>query len=321
MHAAKGLHLVASGHRHPTTELGTAELEASLPNLRPGWVAERLGMVTRRVAMPHERVADLGAAAVAEALDRAGWNPAQLDLVVCGASFLETLMPSRASAIAEQVHPGAVAFDVNAACSSFIYALSVAGSMLASEPGLTRAAVCVAERPTASADYSDTRSSVFFGDSAAAVLVQREPADRGWVVEELALLNDALGSVAVTVPLHGHFRHDNHEALRHVVLMGEKVVAEVLSGAGLTADDVAVFVGHQANSTVLHALGDRLGIPWERQWHNFEWAGNQGAAGVATAFSEGWHDRTSELRAGDRAVLVSVGSGYTAGAVLLRWLG
>jgi len=321
MHAARGLHLVASGHRHPDTVLGTDALEATLPNLRPGWTADRLGIETRRVALPHERVADLGAAALMDALERAGWESHQLDLVVCGASFLEALMPARASVIAEMVSPAALAFDVNAACSSFVYSLSVAASMLASEPTVNRAAVCVVERPTASADYSDAHSSVFFGDSAAAVLVQREAIERGWLVVGLALSNDAVGSGAVTVPFRGHFRHDNRDALRHVVNMGEKVVAEVLAENGLSIDDISAVIGHQANTTVLGALGERLGVPWERQWHNFEWAGNQGAAGVATAFSEGWCDRSGELRPGDFVVLVSVGSGYTAGAVLLRWLG
>lgn len=321
MRAANGLYLVASGHRHPDTELATAELESTLPNLRPGWVKDTLGMDTRRVAMPHESVAALGALAVGDALDRAGWQRADVDAVVCGASFLETLMPSRASVIAEHVNAAALAFDVNAACTSFIYALHVAASLLRSEPELERAAVCVVERPTANADYSDSHSSVFFGDSAAAVLVQDAPAERGWVVDGLALRNDAVGCGVVTVPLNGHFRHDNKEAFRHVVSMGGEVVDEVLASAGVTASDISVLVGHQSNNVVLTAVGERLGIPWERQWHNFEWAGNQGAAGVATAFSEGWYARQDELQPGDLAILVSVGSGYTAGAVLLRWLG
>lgn len=315
------LSLVASATRHPSAVLTTDDLEHVLPNVEPGWIAKRLGMHSRRVAAAHERVADLGSAALEEALARAGWSGADLDLIVCGASFLEDLMPARSSVIAEKVNPSAVAFDVNAACSSFLYALAVAGSMLRSDPSLRQAAVAVVERPSDSADYRDSHSSAFFGDAAAAVLLQLGEAGRGFVVESLVLKNDAIGSEDVRLPRHGHFKHDNREAFRHVLELGEQVVCDALAEAQLGVDDVRVMVGHQANEAVLSALGERLGLPWSRQWHNFEWAGNQGAAGVLTAFAEGWNATPSELHPGDHVVLNAVGSGYSAGAAVLRWIG
>tara|TARA_R110002049_G_scaffold53223_32_gene149078 strand:+ start:839 stop:1804 length:966 start_codon:yes stop_codon:yes gene_type:complete len=316
-----GFRIVAGGHGHPTTVLDTHQLEEVLPNLESGWVGERLGMKTRRVALPHERVADLGISATEQALARAGWRGDDLDLVVCGASFLEDLMPARASVIAQAVNPDAVAFDVNAACSSALYAIAVAHSMMSVDPSLKRAAVCVVERPTASADYRDSHSSVFFGDSAACLLVERSEAESGFGIEVISMLNDARHSEAVRVPRNGHFQHDNRSAFRHVMEMGEKVSRAALEGAGLSVDDIAHIVGHQANQSVLGSLGERLGVPWERQWHNFEWAGNQGAAGVLTAFCGAWYDNLDTLTTGDRVMLNTVGSGYTAAAVLLRWLG
>jgi 3-oxoacyl-[acyl-carrier-protein] synthase-3 len=316
-----GFRIVAGGQAHPTTVLDSRQLEATLPNLEPGWVGDRLGMKTRRVALPHERVVDFGIAATRQALERAGWEGDDLDLVVCGASFLEDLMPSRASVISQAVNPDAVAFDINAACSSALYALAVAHSMMSIDPALRRAAVCVVERPTASADYRDSRSSVFFGDSAACLLVERSDAGAGFDIEVIAMLNDARNAEAVRVPRNGHFHHDNRDAFRHVIEMGVQVTRAALEGAGIDVEDIAHFVGHQANQSVLSSLGDRLGVPWERQWHNFEWAGNQGAAGVLTAFCAGWYAHLSELSNGDYVMLNTVGSGYTGAAILLRWKG
>lgn len=315
------LHIVASGHRHPETVLGTDDLEWTLPNLEPGWVSERLGMRSRHVAAPHERMADHAIGALNDALGRADWDAEDLDLIVCGASFLEDLMPSRASVISEAVNPSALAFDLNAACSSALYALVVADALLQATPSVDRAAVCVVERPTMNADYRDSHSSVFFGDSAACILVERRAQDQSFAVDAMALLNDGVGSEAVRLPRYGQFRHDNREAFRHVMEMGEAVATTALDDVGIDIDGIDYFVGHQANQSVLSSLGERLGLPWERQWHNFSWAGNQGAAGVLTAFSDGWLSNEKTLQPGERVMLNTVGSGYSAGAVVLRWVG
>lgn len=321
MRGTGDLRLVASGHRHPTTVLHTEDLEKVLPNVEPGWIGTRLGMHSRRVALPHERMTDHGVDALRDALGRAAWTDTDVELVVCGTSFGEDLIPARASVIAEAVNPPAIAFDVNAACSSFVYALAVADGMLRPETPWRRAAVCVVERPTASADYRDSHSSAFFGDSAAAFLVERGGEGPGFVVESLSLMNDGNGSEAVRAPRSGHFHHDSKAAYHHVLSMGEKVVAEALDDAGVRLDQVHAFVGHQANEQVLRALGARVGLPWERQWHNFEWAGNQAAAGVATTLSDAWNDDDRALADGDLVVLGTVGSGYAAGAAVLRWRG
>ncbi|MCB1844349.1 MAG: hypothetical protein KDI09_15420 [Halioglobus sp.] len=314
-----GFRVVAGGHGHPDTVLETEQLEAVLPNLQRGWVGDRLGMKARRVALPHERVADLGISATQQALEHAGWQGSDLDLLVCGASFLEDLMPARASVIAQAVNPDAVAFDVNAACSSALYAVAVAHSLMSVDSSLRRAAACVVERPTASADYRNSHSSVFFGDSAACLLVERDATAPGFDIEAIAIQSDARETEAVRVPRNGHFHHDNQSAFNHVMKLGEQVTREVLDGAGLNVDDITYFVGHQANQSVLTSLGKRLDLPWERQWHNFEWAGNQGAAGVLTAFCNEWYKHIGALSNGDRVMLTTVGSGYNGAAVLLRY--
>ena len=99
------------------------------------------------------------------------------------------------------------------------------------------------------------------------------------------------------------------------------VVGNIPSVSSITAGDLRAFVGHQSNMRLLAALGERLGIEWDRQWHNVEWAGNQAGAGVATAFSRGWADHGAELTPGDHVLLAAVGGGYSGGAILLEWVG
>jgi 3-oxoacyl-[acyl-carrier-protein] synthase-3 len=311
--------LVAGGLAHPDTTLTNRELEESLPQLEPGWIAERLGIESRRVLTADEDLGELARRALDAALADAGWSRQSVDLVIGATSFVDDILPATASWIARDACPAAVAFDVNAACASGPFALSVASSMLHTTPRIGRAAVCAAERPTAWADYDDPESCVYWGDSAGCLLLQREQPSAGFRIVTVALLNDNTHPEKVRVPRLGTFAHDGRYSYEQVCILTEKAASRVLSDAGLSASDVVAFIGHQSNIRLLHAVGDRLGIPWARQWHNVEWAGNQGGAGVITAFIQGWKRHRNELRDGDHVLLAAVGGGYTSGAVLLRW--
>jgi 3-oxoacyl-[acyl-carrier-protein] synthase-3 len=197
--------------------------------------------------------------------------------------------------------------------------MSVASSLLQTTARIDRAAVCAAERPTGWADYEDPESCVYWGDSAGCVLLQRDRPAAGFRVLAVAMLNDNEHPEKVRVPRGGTFEHDGRYSYEQVCVLTEKAASRVLSDAGVSAADITAFVGHQSNVRLLRAVGDRLGIAWPRQWRNVEWAGNQGGAGVMTAFIEGWHDNRASLRHGDHVLLAAVGGGYTSGAVLLRW--
>jgi 3-oxoacyl-(acyl-carrier-protein) synthase III len=313
------IYVVAAGHAHPEGELTSDALADRVPGLERGWAQQRLGIDARRIAEPQDHIADFGATALRQALDRAAWRGHDLDVLICGTSFVDDLLPSTASLIAQSVAPSAIAFDVNAACASGPFAISVAEALLRTRSGLDRAAVCVAERPTAWADYGDRDSCVFWGDAAACVLLQHGNDLSGFRILGTALESDSEHADRVRVPRGGSFHHDGRYSRKQVLAMTESTCARVLDDAGVGPDDVRVFVGHQSNILLLQELSERLGIPWRRQWHNVEWAGNQGGAGVLSAFSSGLTGHDNGLQPGDLVLLAAVGGGYAAGATLLEW--
>lgn len=314
------LHVVAGAYLHPRTVLDNETLEGSVPGLKPGWIAASLGIEERRVLGPQEHVGDLAREALSQALAQAGWTGGELGAVLCATSFADDILPATASFVARDAAPHAVAFDVNAACASVPYALTVARSLMA-DLGIERVAVCAAERPSAWADYEDPESCVYWGDSAGVLLLQRERPDEGFAVRAVSLANDNVHPEKVRVRHRGTFHHDGRYSYQQVCSLTQTVVSSVLSETSVAAEDLTAFVGHQSNIRLLQEVGSALRVPWSRQWHNVEWAGNQGGAGVLTAFVDGWHRNRDGLTAGDVVVLAAVGGGYSAGAVMLEWVG
>lgn len=313
------VHLVGAGHAHPDRELTSGRLEQTVPGLQAGWCEKYLGMRSRRVLGVEGRVSDLLVDAVGDTLAEVGWSGDTLDAIVCGTVFPDQVVPGSASYVARAHHASAVAFDVSAACASFIYALSTVRGLLQAD-GFTRAAVCSAEHPTAYADYTDPRSCVFFGDSAGVVLLTtEEPTTPVFEVVDIALNGDHEFPEKVFVPRNGTFRSDGRYSFSEVLRLGSAVVGTLIERNDVDPASIAGSVMHQASDRVLDELSRRIGIPVERQWHNFEWAGNQSAAGVVTAFSAGWKQHRSQLCPGDHVVLAAVGGGYTGAAALLRW--
>lgn len=319
MSLSRPVYVVGAGHAHPERELASTDLERIVPGVSEGWSEKHLGMTSRRVLGVEECVNDLLVEAVADALREAGWSGASLDAIVCGTVFPDQVVPASASYVARAHNPAAVAFDVSAACASFLYALSTAGGLLQTD-GFRRAAICSGERPTAYADYTDPHSCLFFGDSAGAVVATtQEPADACFELVDIVLNGDHEHPEKVFVPRNGHFRSDARFSFATVLRLGSAAVRSVLERNDVPPSRVVGSVMHQASQRVLVELGDLVGVPLDRQWHNYDWAGNQSAAGVVTALSAGWKAHRAELRDGDHVVLASVGGGYTGAAALLRW--
>lgn len=319
MTSSSPMYLVASGHAHPERELTSAELEQRVPGLSEGWSDRHLGMASRRVLGVEQQVNDLTIDAVAQALDRVGWKGESLDAVICGTVLPDQVVPASASYVARVHCPSAVAFDVSAACASFIYALATARG-LATSAGFDRMAVCSGEHATAYGDYTDPRSCVFWGDAAGAALACTEDPGSGcFEVVDIELNGDHEHPEKVFIPRNGPFRSDARYSFAEVVRLGSAAVHAVLERNAVDPSTVVGSVFHQASHRILVELGDQVGIPVERQWHNYEWAGNQSAAGVATAFSAGWQQHRDDLHDGDHVVLAAVGGGYAGAAALLRW--
>lgn len=320
MRPSEPLYLVESGHAHPDLEVSSDELERVIPGVSPGWSRKHLGMEGRRVLGPHERAVDLAIDATRVAMASAGWEPGTVDLVVGGSVFPDQIVPASASYVANACSPSAVAFDLNAACSTSIFGLSTVVGLFAVDAGLRRAVVCTADHPTAWVDYRDPRSSIFFGDAGSALLLGREPGERGaFELLGVELAGDAEFPDKVFTHRAGHFTSDGRFSFGQVMRLSQIVVTRLLDDHGVAASDLTAFAVHQASARVVETIAENLGVPVERSWNNFEWAGNQSASGVVTAFSRGWHADRSTLRAGDLVLLAAVGGGYTAGAALLRW--
>lgn len=316
--ASESVFVAGLGHAHPSKTLTSEELASTVPDLEQGWAEKHLGIVSRRVAGEDEHIATFAIEATRQALGMAGLAGSDLDAIIVGTSFVDDLLPATASFVAQAVAPTAIAFDLNAACASGPYGVVVADSLLRTREQMTAVALCVAERPTAWADYGRRDSSVFWGDSAAALVIKRG-GPGGLRIVANSLRNEAEFAQKVRVPRGGVFSHDGRFSRSRVIALTRATCIDVLNEAGATARDVRGFVGHQSNIPLLHDVGDALGIPWDRQWHNVEWAGNQGGAGAICALSAGFRDNYDEMRSGDLVLVAAVGGGYSAGAFLLEW--
>jgi 3-oxoacyl-[acyl-carrier-protein] synthase-3 len=311
-------YIVGTGYFLPEDRLTNADLVASL-DTTDEWIRSHTGIVERRRAPPGATASDLGAAATASALRQAGWNTSDLDLLICATSTPDALIPPTACSIGKKLEIDPVAFDVNAACSGFVYGLAVAAGMM-SDPRLRRAAVCAAETYTRVVDYSDRSTAVFFGDGAGTVLLSRDPPTVGAEIVDFALANQNQGADLVTTPVGGTFRQDGRQVYAHAVRSLVDSARSLLQRNGLRSSDLTAFAGHQANLRILEKVADTLGLRPEQHWHNVALCGNQGAAGVATALCSGIESHSARLGHGDWLLLTVFGSGFTSGSALLRWI-
>lgn len=311
------IYVTATGYHYPTERLTNSDLEGMVETTDE-WILGHTGIEERRIAADEVRASDLGAVATRAALGEAGWAPEELELLICTTSTPDTLAPATASWICRKLGiDSTIAFDVNAACSGVIYSLAVAQGLMRSQ-GYRRVAVCAAEKYSAVTDYADRRYSIFFGDSAATLLLQPERPARGAEVVDIVLENRNEGAPLVITPVGGYFHMDG-PAVKRIATQGMIDCARrVLERNGLAPADVTAFMAHQANLRLLEGLAEMVGIAPEKHWHNVERVGNQSSAGVATTLSEGLH--TNRLNDGDLLLLTVYGSGFTGGAALLRWV-
>jgi 3-oxoacyl-[acyl-carrier-protein] synthase-3 len=221
--------------------------------------------------------------------------------------------------MAKKIGIDPVAFDVNAACSGFVYGLATAQGLMDSF-GYRRVALTTAEKYTRVTDYDDRATCIFFGDSAATVLLAPEKPSQGFEVLDLSMANVNEGAEYVTTPVGGYFRQDGRRVKEYALKSFEGCSRDMLAKHGIAVGDLRAFCGHQANLRVLETVGEVLGLRPEQHWHNVATCGNQGAAGVITAFTTQLEEHKDSLRPGDLFLLTVFGSGFTSGSALLRWI-
>jgi len=300
---------------------------AKLVDTSDDWIVERSGIRERHIAAENEFTSDLGIAACKQALIRAAIDPIDIDLVICATATPDRTFPATAVKIqhALGVTKGA-AFDVQAVCSGFIYALTVADNFLKTGQ-FKRAIVVGAETFSRLLDWTDRSTCVLFGDGAGAVVLEAQPQhgtreDRGILAtrirsdgryEDLLYVDGGPGSTKTV----GHLRMNGREVFRHAVQKITGVIEETLVMTGFAPDEIDLYVPHQANQRILDGVLKKLGVPPEKIVVTLDQHGNTSAASIPLALNHAFeHHRVKE---GDLVLMEAMGGGFTWGAALARW--
>jgi 3-oxoacyl-[acyl-carrier-protein] synthase-3 len=312
---AHGVAATAVAVSVPEHAVTSAEIEARL-GLAPDWIARRTGIRSRRVAGPEERLQTHAAAAARRALARAGIEPVDVDLVIVATATADELMPGAAPLVAHEL--GAIAagaFDVNAACTGFLSALSVGAAQV--ETGRARTALVIgADLMSRVLDPTDRATAAVFADGAGAVVLEAidGPSRLGPVV----LGADGAGADHITIAREDALiRMRGHETFREAVAHLALSTEQAVHAAGLTLADIDLFVYHQANGRILTAVGERLGLEATRVVDCIELSGNTCAATLPLALAHAAEE--GRLHHGDRVLLGAFGAGFTWGAGVLEW--
>ena len=286
------------------------------------WIVERTGIRSRYIADDSETTASLATEACRRALAHAGIEAGDVGLIVLATATPDQTFPSSATKVQAALGiDDCIAFDVHAVCTGFLYALSVADSMLQSGAADT-ALVIGAETFSRILDWEDRGTCVLFGDGAGALVLKAEDSERGILATRLhadGRYNDMLyvdGGPSTTGTV-GKLRMKGREVFRHAVKNLADVLTEVLTIAGLTAADVDWVVPHQANARILDATAKKLGLPKEKVVVTVDRHANTSAASVPLALDTAVRD--GRIKRGDLIVLEAMGGGFTWGAAVLRY--
>ncbi|MEG3155941.1 beta-ketoacyl-ACP synthase III [Sphingomonas sp. RB1R13] len=310
------------GSALPLRRVDNAELAAQV-DTSDEWIVERTGIRSRYIAGDGETTATLATDAARRALDHAGIEASDIDLIVLATATPDQTFPATATKVQTALGiRDCVAFDVAAVCSGFLYALTVADAMIRSG-GATTALVIGAETFSRILDWEDRATCVLFGDGAGAMVLRAsDDPDRGILATKLhadGRYNDLLyvdGGPSTTQTV-GKLRMKGREVFRHAVTNLAAVLGEVLAAAGLTSADVDWVVPHQANARILDATARKLGLSPDKVVVTVDRHANTSAASVPLAFDVAVKD--GRIKRGDLVVLEAMGGGFTWGAAAVRY--
>lgn len=318
--------VVGTGSYLPEKLLTNAEL-AQTVDTSDEWIVQRTGIRQRHIAAQGETTSDLALVAARKALDAAGLTPDDIDLVIVATTTPDRTLPATATLLQHKLgmHHG-FAFDLQAVCSGFVYAIATADSYLKNRLA-RRALVVGAETNSRIVDWTDRTTCVLFGDGAGAVILEARDAQPGDTPEGVivsSLRSDghfwdklyADGGVSENQKI-GHLRMEGREVFKHAVGMISDVVYDVLEKAGHTTGDLDWFIPHQANRRIIDGAGKKLGIPEDKTVITVDVHANTSAASVPLALDTAVRD--GRIRPGQLVMLEAMGAGFTWGASLIRW--
>ena len=313
------------GHYLPTRVVPNAELEA-LVQTSDEWIRSRSGIERRHFVAEGQTTSDLATLAAQAALSHAGLAPDDIDAIVLATSTADLTFPSAATMVQGKLGmTQGFAFDVQAVCAGFVYALSTANALIVSGQA-KRVLVIGAETFSRLMDWEDRATCVLFGDGAGALVLEAQEAtgtsaDRGILSTDLhsdGRFKDLLYvDGGVSTGTTGHLRMQGKEVFRHAVEKLAETAHAALDKAGLTGDDVDWIVPHQANIRIIEGTAKRMQVPMERVVVTVQDHGNTSAASIPLALSVGV--QRGQIKQGDLLVTEAIGGGLAWGAVVLRW--
>jgi 3-oxoacyl-[acyl-carrier-protein] synthase III len=323
-------HILGTGSYAPSRILTNYDLE-KLIDTSDAWIVERTGISQRHIAADDEVTSDLAVAAAKRALEMAGMDAADLDMIIVGTISPDMPMPS--CAVLVQAKLGAkraFAFDVSAACAASLYGLSIADKFIKTGAA-QRVLVIGAELLSRLVDWTDRNTCVLFGDAAGAFVVGPSPTpDRGLISAHLHSDGTAAGMLSIP---GGGSRHPQSEEvlakkMHKVAMNGREIykfavrvlpeaILEALAAQGLKSGAIDHVISHQANVRIVESVVDRLAIPREKCWLNIDRYGNTSSASLPISLDEA--NRAGRLQPGDLIAMMAIGAGMAWGSALMRW--
>lgn len=321
--------ILGTGAAVPEKVLTNQDLE-KLVDTSDEWITTRTGIKERRVAAPHETTSMLSVQAARKALDMAGIKPKDLDLIICSTISPDMPLPATAAFIQRDLGaPPCCAFDLAAACSGFLFGVTVADQFITTGK-VEYALVIGAELLSRYVDYQDRATCVLFGDGVAAGVLGPASPPSGILGEEMHtegaysdhLYIPAGGTVKPTsretVEAREHYiKMRGNELFKVAVRSMEEVSRRVLKKAGVSAEELDLFIPHQANQRITDAVQERLGVSPDKVYSNISRIGNTSSASIPICLDE--CVRSGRVKKGDLILMSAFGAGVTWGAVLMRW--
>lgn len=321
--------IIGTGKYVPERILTNSDLE-KMVETNDEWIVSRTGIRERHIAAPGQATSDLAYEAALKALESAGMKAEELDLIIVATVTPDSAFPSTACILQDKLGAkGAAAFDLSAACSGFVYSLATATGFI--QNGMYNNALVIgADTLSSITDYTDRNTCVLFGDGAGAVIVGEVPEGRGFQSFDLgaegsggSLLNLEAGGSRLpashqTVDDKKHFIYMNgREVFKFAVRVMGSATERVLTKAGLTKENIDLFVPHQANIRIIQSAMQRLELPQEKVVINVDKYANTSAASIPLALVEAAEE--GRMKAGDAVLMVGFGGGLTWGASVLIW--
>jgi len=325
-----GIKILGTGSYAPERILTNADLE-KIVDTSDEWIRTRTGIEERKIAADNESASDMAEHAAMNALDMAGATPEELDLIIVATVTGDQPLPSTACILQKKIKaPNAVCFDIQAACSGFIFGVEVVNSMMQSNPAFKKALVIGVEKLTYLTDWEDRNTCVLFGDGAGAMVLENQEEAKGILASKIA--TDGNFTDILQVPAGGSAKPIDtkviEERSQYITMAGQEVFKlavtamvgaskDVLEKAGIDVSEIRWLVPHQANLRIIKAVGKRLGLTEDNVYINVNKYGNTSSASIPIAIDE--LVRNGQIERGEYLLLTAFGAGLTWGASLIQW--